>query len=618
MKNITLPNQTPSQTPSQPLKSPKKKLWTAGIVTAIVIAGYFFAARPVFSALKIVKQTQDDFRFLKDGFLLQNMDQIKGGGERLQADVLNLKKATGPLAWTRLVPFVGGYYADAQHLLKAAEHGTKALLVTIDALYPIAPTLGFEVAGKQKVDVGGQDKIAALLTAFPVLGAKLDTLKPEIEAAAAEMNQVKPSRFPENFQGTPLRSSITQAQEVTKGLSNSLADLKTFLSSTPQIMGYSAPKKYLFLFQNDKELRPTGGFWTAYAIFTVDKGKIVEMQTDDMYNLDLDRPLSFYFPAPPMVKNYLRIDYWYIRDSNLSPDYPTAVGDLFKHWSRLKLPKVDGVMAVDTHFVESLLGVLGEVNVDGYKEPFTSKNVVYQLELYSNVWGKNVAGRKNIVGDLMREIINIVFGMPGNKYDDFLGMVINEAQRKHLLLNFTEDTFQKLATTYGFGGDLKSYDGDYLHINDANLAGRKANWWMKEQVIKEVAKEGDKWVSTVTVNYHNDGEYNAEWNTGYLDYVRIYVPQGSKLLSSEGSNKNVETSSDLGKTVFDAYMRVQPGEKRTLKIKYELPAEVIKGKEYKLLIQKQPGTEGYLYEVKVGGKTEKFELEKDRELKLKI
>lgn len=603
---------------NHPLKSPRKRLWMAGIAMTIVIAGYFFAARPVFSALKIVKKTQDDFRFLKDGFLLQNMDQIKGGAERLNADVVQMRKAIGPLIWTGVCPFFGSYYHSARHTLTAAEHLSEALLITVDTLYPLAPNLGFEVAGKKKLEVGGQDKIAALLTIFPVLATKIDSLKPELDAAAEDMAQVRPQYFPENLRGIPLRANLFKAQELTKALSESVEDLRTFLGGISKLMGYDSPKKYLFLFQNDKELRPTGGFWTAYAIFTVDKGKIVDMQTDDMYNLDLDRPLSFYFPAPPVVKNYLKIDYWYIRDANLSPDYPTAVEDLFKHWNRLGLPKVDGVVAVDTHFVESLLGVLGEVNVGGYKEPFTNKNVVYQLELYSNVWGKNVAGRKNIVGDLMREIINIVFGMPGNKYDDFLAMVISEAQRKHLLLNFTDEQWQKLATTYGFGGDLKSYGGDYLHINDANLAGRKANWWMKEQVVKEVVKEGDKWVSTVTINYHNDGEYNAEWNTGYLDYVRVYVPQASKLLSSEGSNKNVETLTDLGKTVFDAYMRVQPGEKQTLKIKYELPAEVVKGKEYKLLIQKQPGTEGYQYEVKVGGKTEKFVLEKDREVKLKL
>jgi len=619
MKDVVVPNQTSSY----PLKSPrrkffKKRLWVAGIAAAAVVSGYLFAARPVFSALRIVKQTQDDVRFLKDGFLLQNMDQIKGGAERLQQDVLDLKKASRPLMWTRVIPFVGGYYADSQHLLAAGEHGSQALLEVIEALYPVAPDLGFSVSGQEAQPVGGQDKIATLIKVFPVLAAKLDTLKPEVEAAAGELSAVKPSRYPESWRGLALRSSLTSAQEFTVGINESLADLKLFLNSVPEVMGYGEPKKYLFLFQNDKELRPTGGFWTAYAIFTLQDGRIVEMQSDDMYNLDLDRPLSFYFAAPPEVKQYLKIDYWYIRDANLSPDYPTSVANLFKHWERLRLPKVDGVMAVDTFFLEKLLEVLGEVNVPGYGEPFSKDNVVYQLELYSNVWGKNEAGRKNIVGDLMREVINLVFGMPGNKYDDFLAGMIDQAQRKHLLLYFSQDDFEELATKYGFGGDLKPYEGDYLHINDANLAGRKANWWMKEQVIKEVAKEGGQWVSTVTINYHNDGEYNAEWNTGYLDYVRVYVPQGSQLISSEGSRKEVATFEELGKTVFDAYIGVPPGEKHTLVFKYELPNGVIEGKDYRLLIQKQPGTEGYQYQVKVGSQGEEFELAKDRELQIKL
>ncbi len=584
----------------------------------LLLVGYFLAFRPVFASLSVAKQAQEDLRFLKDGLLLQNMDQIKGGGERLQQDVADLKKATKPLVWTRVIPLVGGYYGDLQHFLAAGEHGTTALLEVIDALYPVASDLGFSVEGQELKEVGGQDKISTLLKIFPVLGAKLDSLRPEIEATVTELAAVKPSRYPENFRGLPLRSLVTQAQETGNGIGQSLTDLKTFLNDIPSVMGYGEPKKYLFLFQNDKELRPTGGFWTAYAIFTVEDGKIIEMQSDDMYNLDLDRPLSFYLPAPQVIQDYLKIDYWYVRDANLSPDYPTAVEALFTHLDRLPFPEVDGVMAVDTYFVEDLLGVLGEVSVPGYGESFNRENVVYQLELYSNVWGKNEAGRKNIVGDLMRETINLVFGMPGNKYDDFISTMVTSAQRKHLLLNFNDAPFQTLVLRYGFGGELKAYDGDYLHINDANLAGRKANWWMEESVTKEVKQEGGKWISELTIEYFNNGEYDVEWNTGYRDYVRVYVPQGATLISSDGSLQNVTTAEDLGKTVFAAYIGVQPGEKQTLTFKYELPSQVINGKEYKLLIQKQPGTEGYQYEVKADGKSEKFELSKDQEVVIKL
>ncbi|GIV45004.1 MAG: hypothetical protein KatS3mg035_2127 [Bacteroidia bacterium] len=61
-------------------------------------------------------------------------------------------------------------------------------------------------------------------------------------------------------------------------------EARPLIKVLPSLLGESEPKKYLVLFQNDKELRPTGGFITAYAIFTLDKGIIKLERQDDIYN----------------------------------------------------------------------------------------------------------------------------------------------------------------------------------------------------------------------------------------------------------------------------------------------------------------------------------------------
>ena len=50
--------------------------------------------------------------------------------------------------------------------------------------------------------------------------------------------------------------------------------------------GKGERKKYLILFQNDNELRPTGGFLTAYAVVFVENGKVSPEKSDDIYELD--------------------------------------------------------------------------------------------------------------------------------------------------------------------------------------------------------------------------------------------------------------------------------------------------------------------------------------------
>jgi hypothetical protein len=189
------------------------------------------------------------------------------------------------------------------------------------------------------------------------------------------------------------------------------------------------------------------------------------------------------------------------------------------------------------------------------------------------------------------------------------------ATEKHILLYFHNEPAQLLAEKYNYAGRLRDFDGDYLHINDANFAGRKANWYVEETVTKEMATGGGKTVGTVTIDYENTGDYHSEWNTGYRDYVRIYVPLGSKLISSSGSLRPVTTFADLDKTVFAGYVACDPLQSASFVVKYELPFIVQKGQALQMLIQKQPGTGANLYRVVVDGKKmEEFELKTDREI----
>jgi len=132
---------------------------------------------------------------------------------------------------------------------------------------------------------------------------------------------------------------------------------------------------------------------------------------------------------------------------------------------------------------------------------------------------------------------------------------------------------------------------------------------------------------TVTIDYKNPqpaSDCNLErgelcLNGLYRDWVRVYVPKGSELIESNGSEVEVATYEDLDKTVFEAFYGdkspLRPLGKAQLVFKYKLPFKVEKDKPYGLLIQKQPGTYGYEYSVNFAGKQDTFELKTDREIK---
>ena len=134
---------------------------------------------------------------------------------------------------------------------------------------------------------------------------------------------------------------------------------------------------------------------------------------------------------------------------------------------------------------------------------------------------------------------------------------------------------------------------------------------------------GDTIERQITVEFRNPyppSDCNLErgglcLNATLRNWMRVYVPKGSKLVDFKGSSKTVNTYDELGKTVFEGFMTVDPMGKATVIITYTLPS-TISSKYYLLLIQKQPGTDGQKLKVEVGGrKMYDGVIEKDIEIK---
>lgn len=610
---------------SQNLTETQKRMLKliAGLFFLILI-GYFLVLGPAWALFSKVKDLPEQARPVKDSLLLYDLDKLTRELTKFQTAVKGLGGEVTRLQIFAWVPFFGSYAADARNLYDFSLGSLDLAAKLSEVIKPHAASLGFKSESSKELLAGGQERLVGLTKVAPVLANELPKFKADLERLSQRLSKVDPNRYPEKIGQTIIRPRLVALKEAALGLSSSLEDLVDFFKILPEMMGAGTGRKnYLVIFQNDKELRPSGGFLTAYAVFTLDKGRLSSSAASDSYFIDIDNKLSVYDAAPAVITKYLKLqdNKLFFRDANLSPDFKVSMETVEKIWNRSRLvPRTDGIVALDTHFVESMMEVLGEVALPGYPK-FTKENVVEQLELVSNVLGSRLEkrqGRKDIIGLLMQNMLQKAFAAGGKQYLNLITTIWQEAEQKHILVYLHDPTAQALAESRNFAGRIWDYDGDYLHINDANFAGRKANWFMKEEVTKEVKVEKDKIITTLKIDYENTGKYHPDFNTGYRDYVRIYVPPGSKLISGEGSMEPLTTGEDLGKTFFAAYMAVDPLKKVRLTVKYETPRSVVKDNTYRLLIQKQPGAGDFKYEVKVGRKVESFDLLTDREVTIDL
>ena len=322
---------------------------------------------------------------------------------------------------------------------------------------------------------------------------------------------------------------------------------------------------------------------------------------------------------------------------NWSPDFEVSMDTFSKEVQKTGIDKVDGIIAVDTQMLVYLLEVLGKVSVPGYGDFSTEivpeckcPQVVYELESFADqegavVWSENEPGkivfapenygaRKKIIGPLMNSILSATLGQPDEKMPALFEAAIKSFTEKHALFYLFNDEAQSAVKAFGVAGDVKEYDGDYLYINDANLGGRKSNLYVTQEVVQGVVKKDGYIEKTLEITYKNPEKQDGWLNSVLPNWLRIYVPKGSEIISTEGLENVQDTYEEFGKTVFAGYVEVRPLGVAKAIIKYKVP--VVIGKDYKLMIQKQPGKDTSLYTLNYGKISNEFLLKIDKEIRI--
>ena len=148
--------------------------------------------------------------------------------------------------------------------------------------------------------------------------------------------------------------------------------------SLPKLIGLHEPQRYLLVVQNSDELRATGGFISALGLLTLENGRVADLEFVDSYRLY--RADQEYPPAPAPLADYMGIPYLLFRDANWSPDFPTTAALLQVLYRQETGVSVDGIVTVDLHAVEAIIGALAPLQVPNSPEPLTGANVIAQVK----------------------------------------------------------------------------------------------------------------------------------------------------------------------------------------------------------------------------------------------
>lgn len=556
----------------------------------------------------------------------QNFDLLKKEVSQTKGSLQSTNFAMNFLFWLRIIPFVGGYYSDAKGFISAGAQELSAIETILKNLESSKSELGFD--GHPKA---GPDRVTQVVRILDKSIPLLSKVENNFKKAAENVRNINTDKYPQTFRGITVRKNLEVVKNFVLGAEVAVRDGRQALEIAPTALGLTSPKNYLLLFQNDKEIRATGGFMTAYATLTINNGQVSATTSDDIYRLDEKllnvclKKICPLTPPSPIVKYLPEVSgkprsAWSMRDSNMSPDVPTSIKEFERMYQLLGegLP-FDGIILIDTQVVEEVIEVTGPIDV--YGTTFSAEtdkrcncpNVVYELEAYAEIAAKGEKDRKAILGVLMQQILARSIGADVEKAPQLIETIATLANHKHIMFYMHDSKTQEALASLNWTGQIKDFEGDYLHINDSNFAGGKSNLYVEQTVTQEIeVQKGKEVKKKVTVEYKNPQPFSIWLNGINRDYVRFYVPKGSKLVSSKGSEVPVTTIEDLEKTVFEAFIQVRPQNSRKLEIEYTVPYN--QKDNYDLLIQKQPGAKDFHYIIKLNGnKKADFKLDMDKE-----
>lgn len=432
----------------------------------------------------------------------------------------------------------------------------------------------------------------------------------------------------ENISFEQTEYSLDNLEEIhrTRRLINFIAEILGFF---PMLVAQNGRKTYLILFQNNMELRPTGGFIGSLATVTLEAGQLFDVNVEDSFTLDSQLKGRVWPPAP--ISKYLGQQNWYLRDANWNPDFTASAQKIEWFFTKETGKQIDGVVALDNTAIQYILKEMGPLEIPEFKEIIDSKNILEKIQSHAeiNLFDGSFPQR-DFLGIVGGHLWEKILTLPTHQWPRLIGAMLQGLEEKHMQIFIHDQFLQETVVREGWSGAVRATAcketncvSDYLLLVDSNLGANRANHYLKRKLQKELSIEKDGQIfSEAIITLENNSPTNI-WPGGiYKTYLRAVVPKESKLLQLKidgkiasfsahieggpSTSKPGEVEVDIAtesatpliaatKTSFGFFLEVPIKTSRVVSLLYKLPQKLNftqPQSRYELLFQKQAGT-GY-------------------------
>lgn len=490
-------------------------------------------------------------------------------------------------------PVYGSRVSAAQHLLPLAITAAQAGIAGSDMLNTLATGLHDPLTPQ------GHGITQADLN---VVSRDMHTLDSSLALAVRQVNQLQPADIQFDPRIARLVGSFHKNLPL---LQQWLTSAKQLLSVAPTLLGVGTPANYLIEILDSTELRPGGGFIGNYGVATLVGGRLASAHITDTDLLDGPYVAAGHaIPYPPSYTWFTLVPSWNLRNSNLDADFPTAARYAEQNYTTEGgRVAVQGVIAVTPVLIEHVLTITGPVAVPEYNETVTAQNLVARIhfhQLGDAGQGSDLVPspdghsslRKRFTELLAEHVLDHIRHLPASGLSRILQAMVAGVNSKDIQLYFNSPTAENVLHSLQLDAAIQAPAGDSLFVVDANIGDNKANSFITNTLDDQVSIDADgNAMHHASIRYTWTTPGPIYGNPQYQDFIHVYAPPASVLLSQNGWQAR-GTSDAFHRKVWMGYFTLNYGRTGTITLVWKVPAAARKdasGWHYQYTVQRQAG-----------------------------
>jgi hypothetical protein len=349
----------------------------------------------------------------------------------------------------------------------------------------------------------------------------------------------------------------------------------------PGMLGGDGERRYLLMFQNNAEIRSTGGIPGAFAVVSAKDGRLKLGRQDNAGSIG-----RFAKPPTPLTVPEQRLFGTamgaFPQDVNITPDFPRSAQLISGMWEAQHGERVDGVVSMDPVALSYVLRGTGPVRAPGGRT-LTAQNAVSVLlnEVYAEI--SDPARQNDFFNAAARRVFNATTAGTGSPRVVLTNLARAASERRILLWSARDDEQRVLAPT-AIAGRLPTRRSTTpevgLYLNAA--LPYKLDYYLDyETSVESTSCRGSRQQLAVQVRMHSRVPRNVRSLSEYvapsvklfgkgtiLTTMFVFAPvDGSPMAYAvDGRPEKFDTDKLAGRVVFARSIALKPGQTRTVTI----------------------------------------------------